>query len=170
MATAEFSKFAGIMSALTVSSFRIWNSSTGISSPLLALFVVMLPRPTWLHIPGCLALGEWSHHCGYLVHEDLFCIVLMCILATSSWYLLLLLGPYHFCPLKWNECPMQCSLGISNFLEVSSLSHSIVFLYFLHCSLTKPFSSLLAVLWNFAFSWVYLTLSPLTFISLLSYL
>ena len=56
-------------------------------------------------------------------------IVLLCILATSSWYLLLLLGPYsvlycaHFC--------MKCSLGISNFLEeISSLSHSIVFLCF----------------------------------------
>ena len=33
-----------------------------IPSPPLALFVVMLPRPTWLHILGCLALGEWSHH------------------------------------------------------------------------------------------------------------
>ena len=22
----------------------------------------MFLRPTWLHIPGCLALGEWSHH------------------------------------------------------------------------------------------------------------
>ena len=30
--------------------------------------------------------------------EDLFCMVLLCILATSSEYLLLLLGPYHFCP------------------------------------------------------------------------
>ena len=37
-----------------------------------------------LRIPGCLALGEWSHHCGYLGHEDLFCIALLCILATSS--------------------------------------------------------------------------------------
>ena len=37
--------------------------------------------PTWLHIPGCLALGEWSHHSDYLHHEDLFCIVLLCILA-----------------------------------------------------------------------------------------
>ena len=37
-----------------------------------------------LRIPGCLALGEWSHHCGYLGLEDLFCIVLLCILATSS--------------------------------------------------------------------------------------
>ena len=63
---------------------------------------------------------------------------------------------------------MKYSLGISNFLEeVSSLSHSIVFLCFVHCSLMKAFSSLLAVLWNFAFSWVYLTLSLLPFISLL---
>ena len=55
-------------STFTASSFRIWNSSTGIPSPPLALFVVMLSRPTWLHIPGCLALGEWSHHHGYLGH------------------------------------------------------------------------------------------------------
>ena len=33
-------------------------------------------------MPGCLALGEWSHHHGYLGHEDLFSIVLLCILAT----------------------------------------------------------------------------------------
>ena len=31
-------------SAFTASSFRIWNSSTGIPSPPLALFVVMLPK------------------------------------------------------------------------------------------------------------------------------
>ena len=31
-------------STLTTSSFRIWNSSTGIPSPPLALFVVMLPK------------------------------------------------------------------------------------------------------------------------------
>ena len=32
---------------------------------------------------------------------------------------------------KKAECPVKCSLGISNFLEViSSLSHSVVFLYF----------------------------------------
>ena len=36
--------------------------------------------PTWLHIPGCLALGEWSHHHDYLGSEDLFCTVLLCIL------------------------------------------------------------------------------------------
>ena len=54
------------------SSFRIWNSSTGIPSPPLTLYIV---EATWLRIPGCLALGEWSHHRGYLGHEDIFCIV-----------------------------------------------------------------------------------------------
>ena len=24
------------------------------------------------HIPGCLALGEWSYHCDYLGHEELY--------------------------------------------------------------------------------------------------
>ena len=71
-------------STFTVSSFKIWNNSTGIPSPPLALFVVMLSKATSLHIPGCLALGEWSYHHDYLGHEDLFCIVLLCILATSS--------------------------------------------------------------------------------------
>ena len=41
----------------------------------------MLPKA--LLIPGCLALGEWST-CGYLGHEDLFCIVLLCILGGSG--------------------------------------------------------------------------------------
>ena len=35
-------------SILTASSFRIWNSSAGISSPLLALFIVTLLQPTWI--------------------------------------------------------------------------------------------------------------------------
>ena len=45
----------------TASSFRIWNSSTGIPSPPLALFVVMLPKAHLTSSPKCLALGEWSH-------------------------------------------------------------------------------------------------------------
>ena len=69
-------------STFTASSFRIWNSSTGIPLPSLALFVVML-RPTWLHIPGCLPLDEWSHHRDYLGHEDLFCTVLPCSLVAQ---------------------------------------------------------------------------------------
>ena len=43
---------------------------------------------------------------------------------------LLLLGPYHFCLLS-NPSLHECCLGISKFLEeISSLSHSLVFLYF----------------------------------------
>ena len=63
---------------------------------------------------------------------------------------------------------MKCSLGISNFLEeISSLSHSIVFLYFFALITEKAFLSLLAILWNSAFKWVYLSFSPLLFASLL---
>ena len=68
-------------STFTASSLAIWIP--GIPSPPLALFVVILPRPTWLCIPGYLALGEWSQHHGYLGYYDIFCI-LLCILATSS--------------------------------------------------------------------------------------
>ena len=64
---------------------------------------------------------------------------------------------------------MKCSLNSFNFLEgISSLSHSIVFLYFsLQCSLKKAFLSLLAIFWNSAFSWLYLSLSTSPFTSLL---
>ena len=71
-------------STFTASSFRIWNSSTGIPSLLLALFVVMLPKAhltshsrmsgsRWVITPSWLS---WSW--------NLFCTVLLCILATSS--------------------------------------------------------------------------------------
>ena len=63
---------------------------------------------------------------------------------------------------------MKCSLGITNFLEeVSSLSQCTVFPYSLYCSLRKTFLSLLAILWNSAFRWIYLSFSSLPFISLL---
>ena len=66
---------------------------------------------------------------------------------------------------------MKCSLGISNFLvEISSLSHAIVFLYFFALITEESFLSLLAILWNSAFKWVYLSFSPLPFPSLISQL
>ena len=57
-------------STLTASSFRIWNSSTGILSPPLALFVVMLPKAhltlysmmsssRWVITPSWL-YGSWT--------------------------------------------------------------------------------------------------------------
>ena len=64
---------------------------------------------------------------------------------------------------------IKCSLGICNFLEeISSLSYSMVFLYFFALITEEGFlTSLLAVLWNSAFKWVYLSFSPLPFASFL---
>ena len=64
--------------------FRLWNSSTGIPSLPLALLVVMLPKAHLTSHSRMSVPVEWSHYRGCLGHEDLFCIVLLCILATSS--------------------------------------------------------------------------------------
>ena len=62
---------------------------------------------------------------------------------------------------------MKCSLGISNFLKkISSLFCSIVFLYFF-ALIRKAFLYLLAIFWNSAFRWVYLSFSPLSLASVL---
>ena len=64
---------------------------------------------------------------------------------------------------------MQRSLVSLIFLKRSLVLPILLFSSIsLCCSLKKAFLSLLAVLWNSAFSWVYLFLSPLPFASLLS--
>ena len=62
----------------------IWNSSTGIPSPPLALFIVMLSKAHLASHSRMSGSSEWSHHRDYLGREDLFCTVLLCILAISS--------------------------------------------------------------------------------------
>ena len=63
---------------------------------------------------------------------------------------------------------IKCSLGVSNFLEeISSLSLSVVFLYFFALELRKAFLSLLAILWNSAFRCLHLSFPPLLFTSFL---
>ena len=71
-------------SIFTASSFRIWNRSTGIPSPPLALFVVMLSKAHLTSHPGCLALGEWSYHHDYLGCEDIFVESSCHLFLTSS--------------------------------------------------------------------------------------
>ena len=113
-------------STFTASSFRIWNSSAGIPSPPLALFIVILPKahltlyckmsgsrlvitPSWLS--GSLR----SFLCNYSVY---YCHFFLISYASVRSILFLSL----FVPIF---------VGISSFLEeISSLSHSIVFLYF----------------------------------------
>ena len=71
-------------STFTASSFRIWNSSTGILSPLLALFIVMLPK-AHLTLHSRMSGSSWVITPSWLLeHEDLSCIVLLCILAPLN--------------------------------------------------------------------------------------
>ena len=116
-------------SIFTASSFSIWNSSTGIPSPPLALFIMMLPKALWHRTSGCLALGEWSHHRGYLGHKDLF---LDSSSVYSSHLFLISSASVRSIPFLsfWAHLCLKCSHDISNFLEeISSLSHFVVFLY-----------------------------------------
>ena len=131
----------------------------------------MHPKPTWLHIPGCLALGEWSHHCDYLGCEDLF-------------FFLLYSFSLYFCHLFLVSFTSVRSLTFLSFIEpIFAWNVPLVFLIFwkrslvfpillfysisLHWSLRKAFLSLLAILWNSAFRWVYLSFYPLPLASLL---
>ena len=166
-ATAEFSRFAGILSAALshhhLSGFEI----AGIPSLPLALFLVLPPKAHLTSHSSMSCFRWWSHHQGYLGHEHLFCIVLLCILTTSSWYLLLLLGPYYLCP-YWAHLWMKCSLCISNFLEeITNVFHSFVFLYFFalvteEAFLISPYYSLelyiqmgISFLFSFAFHFTF---------------
>ena len=55
-------------STFTASSFRIWNNSTRMPSPPLALLIVMLPKA---HLTSHFRISG-SHHHGYLGHEHGF--------------------------------------------------------------------------------------------------
>ena len=115
----------------TASSFRIWNSSTGIPSPSLALFVVMLPKAhltshsrmsgsRWVITPS---LSIWV--------VKIFFVQFFCVFLPP------LLNIFCFCQihtisvLYWVHLCMKCSLRISNFLEISSLSPFYCFPLFL---------------------------------------
>ena len=70
-------------STFKASCFRIWNSSTGIPSPPLALFIVMLPM-AHLTSHSRISGSRWVITPLWLSgHEDLFCTVL-CYLALIS--------------------------------------------------------------------------------------
>ena len=134
--------FSDLLAYFTTSSFRIWNSSTGIPSFPLALFEVML-RPTWLCNSEHLALGEWSHHRDYLDREDLFYIVLPCIFCHLF---LISSASVRFIPFLSFIVPIFA--GKVPLVSLIFLKRSLVFpiLLFssisLHWSLRKAFLSL----------------------------
>ena len=156
-------------STFRASSFRIWNSSTGIQSPPLALFIVILSKapltshsrmsgsrsvitPLWLS-------GSWR---SFLYSSFVYSYHLFLISSASvrSIPFLSFIEPIF----AWNV-PLVPLI----FLKRSLVFPILLFLSIsLHCSLKKAFLSLLASLWKSAFRWVYLSFSPLSFTSLLS--
>ena len=114
-------------STFTASSFRIWNSSTGIPSPPLALCVVMLSKAhltshsrmsgsRWVITPSW-SSGSWR---SFLYSSFYSCHLLISSASVRTIAFLSFIEPIF----AWNV-PL-----VSNFLEeISSLSHSIVFLY-----------------------------------------
>ena len=121
-----------------------------------------------LHMPECLALGELSHHRDYLGHEDLFLYsfsVYSCHLFLISYASVRSLPFLSFImPIfAWNV-PMVSLIFLKRSLVFLILLFSSISL---HWSLRKAFLSLLAILWNSAFKWEYLSFSPLLFASLL---
>ena len=81
---------------------------------------------------------------------------------------MLLLGPYHFCPLLVVIFAWNVPLIVLIFLKRSPVFPILLFSPIsLHWSLRKAFISLLAILWNSAFKWVYLSFSLLPLASLL---
>ena len=87
VANAEFSKFTDILSKpFTASSFTIWNSSAGIPSPPLALFMVMLPK-VHLTLQSRMSASRWVITSPWLSgswRSFLYVYFLMCILVSSS--------------------------------------------------------------------------------------
>ena len=125
-------------STFTASSFRIWNSSTGIPSPPLALFVVMLSKAhltlhsrmsgsRWVITPSWLS-GSWR---SFLYNSSVYSCHLF-LISSGSVHTISVLYCAHLC--------RKYSLGISNFPEeISSLSYSTVVLYFFSLTTEEGF-------------------------------
>ena len=150
-------------STFTAWSFMTWNSSTGIPSPPLALFIVILPKAhltshsrmsgsRWVTTPSWLS-GSWR---SFLYSSSVYSCYLFLISSASVksiYWSISVFYQTHLC--------MKCSLGISNFFEeLSSFPILLFYSISLHWLLKKAFVSLLANLWNSAFRCLYLSFCP----------
>ena len=147
-------------STFTASSFKIWNSSTGIPSPPPSLFVVILLKAhltshsrmsgsRWVITPSW--LSGWSRSSCYLF--------LISSASVSFLPFLSFIEPIF----AWNV-PLVSLI----FLKRSLVFHVLLFSSIsLHWSRGNAFLSLLDILWNSAFRWVYISFPPLPLASLL---
>ena len=159
---------------LIASSFRIWSSSPGTLLPPLALLAVMLPKAhltsdfrrygsRWVTTPLWLSGSLRSFLYSFFVYScHLFLISYASIISLSF---LSFIVPVF----AWNVS-LIAPIFLKRFLLFPLLLFSSIIIIILHCSLKKAFLSLLAILWNSAFSSGYLSLSPLLLASLLFYL
>ena len=150
VATAEFPKFTGILSAALSQHHLlqlIWNSSTGISSPPLTLFVVMLPKAhltphsrmsgsRWMITPSWLS-GTWR---SFLYSSSVYYCHLFLISSASvmSIQFLSFIEPIF----AWNV-PLESLIFLKRSLVFPILLFSSISL---HWSLSKAFLFLLAIL------------------------
>ena len=155
-------------SNFTASSFRIWNNSTGIPSPSLALLTVMLSKAhltshsrmsgsRWVITPLWLS-GSWR---SFLYSSSVYSCYLFLISSASVRSILSLsfIKPVF----AWNVLLVSLI-----FLKRSLVFPILLFSSIsLNWSLWKAFLSPFAILWNSAFKWVYLFFSPLLFAFLL---
>ena len=148
-------------STFTASSFRIWNSSAGIPSPLLALFVVIFPKTYWTS-HSRMSDSRWVTTPSWLSGSlrsflytsfMYFCYYLLSSASVRSLPFLLFIMHIP----TW-----KCYLEIINFLEkISSLSNFIVFLYFFALFIWRRPSYLSLLLsGKAACIWVYLSFPP----------
>ena len=144
-------------STLTVSPFRIWNSSAGIPSAPLALFVVMVLE-AHLTSHSRMSASRQAHYRGYQRHWDVFwysssvysChLFLISPASVRSIPFLSFIEPIF----AWN-IPLVSLIFVKRSLFLPILLFSSISF---HCSLQQAFLSLPAILWNSAFRWVYLS-------------
>ena len=138
-------------SIFTASSFRIWSSSTGILSPPLALFIVMLPKAhltshsrmsgsRWVIIPLWFS-GSWRPFLYSSVYSCHFFLISSA--SVRSLPFLSYIEPVF----AWNF-PLPSLISLKRPLVFPILLFSSISL---HWSLRKAFLSLLAILCNSAF-------------------
>ena len=116
-------------STFTASSLRIWNSSTGIPSPPLALFIVMLPKAhltSLSRVSGC----RWArHHHGYIAPSWLY----------GAWRSSLYSSSVYSCHLFLISSASVRSIPFLSFIEpIFAWNVPLVSLIFLKKSLVFP--------------------------------
>ena len=146
-------------STFTASSFRICNSSTGIPSPPLALFTVMLPKANLTFYPR-MSGSRWQIIPSWLSESwrsFLYSSVYSChLFLISSASVRSILFPSFIEPIfAWNV-PLVSLIFLKSSLVFPILLFSSISL---HWSLKRAFLSLLAILWDSAFKRVYLSFS-----------